>query len=329
MAYDDRDYFRPRPRVDFGGPFGPAGKGLLIAFAAAYLSALILADTVNFAMPDFWNAVSEGESGPSLARMLFVLTPQDTSPWLEGFTAGFWKLLTHWVVPANVISAALYCLFIYLIARRTESVFGTRRFLTMFVACCVTAGLLASLVDPLIAWRAEHVVIMGPAPGIMMLFATLIWLAPQQRSIFGWPLRNVVIGVLAFVVLFGLVRPLFTGDSVVLSPTHVLWGPLFAWGWMRVLQARGRIPHLEAPSAAEPWASPDYAKEDTGPTKAELKRQQKAAQERQAVQAEKERLDNILDKVGKEGLASLTRAERKFLDSQSAKQKNRHKERQP
>jgi membrane associated rhomboid family serine protease len=328
MAYDDRDYFRPRARLDLGGPFGPVGKGLLIAFAAAYLSALILADTMNFAMPDFWAAVAAGESGPSLARTLFVLTPQDTSPWLEGFTGGYWKLLTHWVVSASIISAALYCLFIYLIARRVEGVFGSRRLLVMFVASCVTAGVLASLVDPLIAWRAEHVVIMGPAPGIMMLFATLIWLAPDQRSIFGWPLRNVVIGVLAFIVLFGLFRPLFTADPVVLSPTHVLWGPLFAWGWMRYLQARGGIPTLAAPAAVEEWQKPDYQAE-TRPDKKELKRQQQAEKERRAAQADRERLDSMLDKVSREGLASLTRAERKFLDTQSAKRKNRHNERQP
>jgi membrane associated rhomboid family serine protease len=327
MAYDDRDYFRPKTRFDFGGPLGPVTKGMLIAFASAWLISLLWADTLSLIHPEYWQRVDAGEAQQVWAFRVFILTAGDIAPWAQNFSPGYWKLLIHWILPSSIISALISCVFIYLLGRRTEHAFGSGHFLLIFALSCVFGGAMAGIIDPLLMPGRERIVISGPSPGVLMLFTTLIWLAPGQRSIFGWPLRNVIIGVLAIVIAFNFLMPLFSSNPVTLSPTHLLWGPLFAWGYMSWLKSKDAVPSLASmESSTEPWAQGGFSTKEDRPSKAEIKGQKLLEKKRQEALAEKQRLDDILDKVARDGIGSLSRAEKKFLDRQSSKMREQEKQ---
>ena len=331
MAYDDRDYFQSKPKFEFSAGLHAGTKGLLIALIACYIGGLVASDSTEFTDETFWDAVRFPVEQQLWAYRVFVLVPQNVIP-VRGFDPGYWKLLTHWLVAPGLISAIIQVVLVYFVGKMLEQLFGTRRFLTLFIGGCVVSGLAAALVDPLLV-GSRFSVIMGVSGGLIGSYITTLWIAPDQRSIFGWRMRNVVLGLVGAVCLFSLLMGIFGGnDSATLSPTQPIWGAAFGVLFMLVAKKRGRVPSIaggfQQGEALEEWQKPGYMHDFKEEAFDEKKFKSTADKQRDAEErgikqrrADKEKLDAILEKISISGITSLTRKEKKFLDEQSKKGK--------
>lgn len=326
MGYEDRDYFQSKPRFELSPGVNPATKVTMIAIVACYLIALIVGNQTNFASAEFLASANAG--GPLWVLRLVVLTPMDTNSWASGFSPGYWKILTHWLVPASLFGCLMDAIGVYFVGRMVEELFGTRRFVLLFVAACVLSGLMATFTDPLILGNRTGVV-MGPVGGAVAMFLSVAWIAPHQRTFFGWQLRPVVFGLIGVFVVLNIVTGLVGSEAVVRSPTQLLWGAVFSAVYMSVLKARGKVPSPAPGSFQEAWNKRGNLPENVDPVlrslaearKQEEKDRAEAEKRRQAEGADQQRLDAILEKISKQGISSLSRGEKSFLDAQSKRRK--------
>jgi membrane associated rhomboid family serine protease len=320
MGYEDRDYFKSKARFEPSLALPPATRGLMIAVAACYILGLIAANNTSLTDPEFWALAAQPDSQQSLLVRLAVLTPGAVAPWGETFAPRPWVLLTHWLIPVSLFAAVVDVLLIFFAGRLVEPLLGGRRYLLMFVSVCVFAGLLAALTDPLIV-RGRQSVIMGPTAGVFAVYAAMIWIAPNQPALFGLTLKRLVLIVLALVLGLKLVWA-FSGGVAVASPTQIAWGAGLAAAYMSYLNRAGRVPSLEALSVRTPTEPRESWEREAAEAAAEARKLEAERDARRAAEArDRAKLDALLEKISREGMHSLTRAERKFLDEQA--QKNR------
>lgn len=333
MGYEDRDYFQSKPKFEFSSGLHAGTKALMIALIACYIGGLVAADNTEFIDETFWASVRFPVEQQLWAYRLFVLVPQNIIP-VGGYDPGYWKLLTHWLVAPGLISAIVEVIFVYFVGKMLEQLFGTRRFLTLFIGACVFSGLVAALVDPWIV-GGRFSVIMGASGGLVACYMTAVWIAPNQRSLFGWPLRNVVLGVIGLICVVSLLMGIFGGnDSATLSPTQPVWGAAFGALYMVLARRRGRVPSIAGgfqrqDEPLEDWQKPgylhDYKESEFNERKFNAVANKQRDAELEAARkrsADKEKLDAILEKISQSGISSLSRKEKKFLDEQSRKNKN-------
>lgn len=325
MGYEDRDYVREKPRF---APAPKAGKGviaLLTLTVFGYLVMLILGNATSASDAEFW--VHDTGSNAQVAQYLFVFTPLDLAFWHPASIAGVWKVATHWMAAPSLIAAAIDAILIWFGGRYVEQSMGTRRFVVFFVGTAVISGLLAALTEiPLLYLGSPRIsLVMGASGAIFACITSLIWLMPNARSFFGWSMKTAVLVLLGAVTAIGILMGAFSRQPIVPSFTQVLWGAAVGAGWMMLLKRTGRMPGPVASKSAEPWAEAgylnDYRDEDADP-KADAKRRKGEAQlaklRQQAIE-EQQQLDALLEKISKNGINSLSRAEKKFLDEQSKK----------
>jgi membrane associated rhomboid family serine protease len=328
MGYEDRDYFKSKPKFELTSGLHKGTKLLIIALIAAYIAALVISDQLEFARLDFWDAVRFGNEKALLGYSLFVLTPMNVIPVRGSFDPGHWKLLTHWLVAPGLIAVIIDVIAIYFVGKMIEQLFGTRRFVLLFLAGCVISGLLAALVD---GWLVpgKTVVIMGPSGGLVAGLITPVWIAPRQKSFLGWELRWVLLSLIGIFVVFSLVMAL-VGKDVVQSPTQLAWGAAVGALYMLWLKKRGQVPSVaggyQQEENLEPWEKQGYLNDykekpfDEGKFLEAAEKQRKTeAKALDDSQKDREKLDEILAKISRSGVGSLTRAEKKFLDAQSKK----------
>jgi len=328
MGYEDRDYFQSKPKFEFASGVHNGTKGLMIAVIAAYVVALILSDSLEYAQPEFWSNLGAGNPKARLGYMLFVLEPANVLP-VAGFEPGYWKLLTHWLVAPGIITLIVDVLMIYFVGRMLEKLLGTRRFLALFICACVASGLLASLAD---AWLVgeKHAVIMGPGGGVLACLLAPAWIAPRQKSLLGWPLRTVVLGFVAVFAAISLLYGVLGAPPAVQSPTQIIWGAAIGAAYMAWLKRRGRLPAVDGTQmqSGEAWERDSYLTTADGKpfderkflAAAEKQREEETREARRR-EEDKQRLDSLLAKISERGIDSLSRSEKKFLDEQSKKPK--------
>ncbi|MBX3474670.1 MAG: rhomboid family intramembrane serine protease [Planctomycetes bacterium] len=325
MGYEDRDYFQSKPKFELSTGIGPATKGLLIAMVGLYLGALIAGNATNFATDAFHTSSTEGAVW---VRRLFVLTPLDVNTWMTGFQPGYWKLATHWLVPIDLLAAVLGGVAVFFAGRMVEELFGWRRFLLMFVGACVISGLLATLVDPLVL-RGRPSIVMGPSGGAFAMFTTVAWIAPNQRTFMGWRLRPVVLTMVGVFAALSLVTGALSGAPRVQSPTQLAWAVLIAVSTMMLLKSRGLLPAPAPGSYEEAWNRRGNRAEDVDPVALALAQARKdeerdraeALKKKELASIDQQKLDGILEKISRQGISSLSRGERTFLDEQSKRRK--------
>jgi membrane associated rhomboid family serine protease len=342
MGYEDRDYIREKPTFGYSFSMGPATKALIAVVVAGYLIGLVVGDTISFVgafatdagVRQFWGASGESGTQQFWARQLFVLTAADIAPWANNYAIGHWKILTSWIVAPTIISAVVDAFMVYFAGKWVEQVFGAKRFVMLFIGACMGAALMAGFVDPLLMPGREHIVIMGAGPGIVAAFTVLIWTIPDRPSIFGWPLKKVLIGVMILLVAFNVLVPLASAGDAVLSPTQILWGVGIAALYMYYLKSQKLMPRIPGAPSQEPWSQAGYlhdykdddpaAQKQRAKAQKEAERREKAEASKQAeAQAEQAKLDAILEKISREGMQALSKAEKKFLDQRSKRGKSK------
>ena len=327
MGYDDRDYYRDRPRLEFSGTMGRGTLTLLIIVAAGYFVAVVVGNSLSFIDPRWISEVFVGdsESAPNarLAYMLFVLTGRDVAPWVNAFTLQPWKVFTSWLVEPTLFSMVFSLIGVYLVGRAMEELLGARRLLLAVFALSALSALCAAIVDPLLLPHRVSV-IMGIHAALLGLMTPLCWIYPRDQLIFSFRARSfmavLIIVLLALNLLFSIASP----EAIIQSPTQPVFSVLVSAGFTILLKKRGRLPNLggEEDDRAS-WGKPMYRPEqdERGSFFAQPEEPDPDEASRAAERAEKAKVDALLEKISKNGIESLSRQEREFLDSQSRKLK--------
>lgn len=261
-----------------GGDFGPVA----LPTWTPVVKALILANGAFYALRLLLHLIDPTLLGP-MDRVL-GLNPALWSSWFPLLPV--WQLLTHGFLHAvSPLHLLWNMLLLFFFGTMLEGILGSRRFLFTYAACMVAGALLHLALSLHPTFRDYAIGASGAVLGILAALATL---RPQMRVIVLFiplTLKILAIGIFAL-DLIALLLQTKGGSSGTAHGVHV-GGFLFGF-----LAARQR------------WIWRDPV--------ADVER--KLAHSREVRQQnDEERMDELLAKIHREGMSSLTRAERSFL----------------
>lgn len=327
MGYEDRDYYRERPRLEFSGAMGRGTLTLLIIVASGYFVAVIVGNSLSF-VDSRWISevfVGDSESAPNarLAYLMFVLTGRDVAPWVNAYTLQPWKIFTSWLVEPTLFSMVLALIGVYFVGRAMEDLLGTRRLLLAVFALSAISALCAAIVDPLLLPHRISV-IMGVHAALLGLMTPLCWIYPRDQLIFSFRARSFIAVLIVAMVGLNALLAMASPEAVIQSPTQPAFSVLAAAAFTLLLKKRGRLPNLGGDEDDRAtWGKPVYRAEGEERGSFFSRREEPDAEtkERSAERAEKARVDALLEKISKNGIDSLSKSERDFLDSHSRRLK--------
>lgn len=324
MGYEDRDYFKAKPKFEMSLGMPSGTKALLMAVVAAYVVMVVSTDVVDLTSPDAAGFFA-GQQG-RFALETFVLWPGNIFPFHPFADLMPWKVLVSWMFPPTMLGALLSALMVYVSGKMLEDVFGTKRYLTLFIGAAIGGNLLACLIDPFIVGGRMSLV-MGPTAGIFAVLATMIWIAPNERSAFGIRMKSITIGLIVIFGGMGLLRGATGDSSVVSSPTQLLFGAALGAVYMMFLKSRGKVPAFaKGATVNQSEASQGMRKyEEAAAAQAIEEERHQAELSKQKVKGKKDtaEIERILEKISANGIDSLSRKEKKFLDEQSKSKRGR------
>lgn len=206
----------------------------------------------------------------------------DWFPFLPLWQLGTYGFL-HGIGPLHVLWNMLLLFFF---GTMLEGILGSRRFLVVYLACMVAGGLAHLVLSLLPAFRATAIGASGACLGVLAALATL---RPQTRVIVLFiplTLKALAIGIFALDFIYLLLQWKGGGAGGTAHGVHV-GGFLFGF-----VAARQR------------WIWHDPLA--TAQKKLARSREQRRVDDEQ-------RMDELLAKIHREGMSSLTRSERSFL----------------
>jgi membrane associated rhomboid family serine protease len=210
------------------------------------------------------------------------------------------------------------CLGLYFIGRPIEEIFGSKKFLALYLLSGTLGGLMQVAMTMLLP-RHSDVPTLGASAGVCGMLAIYCTLNPMQELrtwMYFIPITIRARYLLMFVAglsIFGTIIPFDNVahaahlGGILTGIAFVRWGSKFSdWlGKLQVPRRRRDEPHTLARS--KPWRA-------------------RAARREQAIASDEfisEKVDPILDKIAAHGLQSLTDAERKILETARKKMDKR------
>lgn len=214
-----------------------------------------------------------------------------------GLQPGLWKawfpLLPVWQLgsygflhdPNSPFHVLMNMLFLYFLGTMLEGIVGSRRFLVAFMSSLLMAGMVTVGIG-LIAGEMRPTV--GASGGVLAVVVAMACLRPKTRVIFLlFPITLKTLALIYVAVdVFGVLSALKGVDTGVANLAH-----LTGAGWGYLLVKRGWI-----------WRDPVEGLEA---------RREVHAREREL--ADEERIDQLLEKINREGIHSLSNSEKAFL----------------
>lgn len=279
MGYQDRPYFNQTS----WGERGP------LRFSEFSIVTRLILVTVAVWLLDLFTAT--GKSGNWLGDSLALHADWWRRPWQ------FYQLLTYGFVhaPLNSQVGVAHILFnmltLFFLGRRLEERYGSREFLRIYLFGIVSAGLVWSLVHLAVPGNA---VVRGASGGVSTVLALFILNYPREKLLLmgAIPTPAWLIGILA---LLSDISSSVSSRSTIAGEAHLAgaaFGALyFYYGW-----------HLERFD----WSH--WFKSRTS---------LRVHHPRDDYQSLQDQVDVILEKISRQGEASLTRRERKKLEQLS------------
>ncbi|MHC4398214.1 MAG: rhomboid family intramembrane serine protease [Planctomycetota bacterium] len=296
MGIYDRDYYRePQPSFSVRGPRTVVGVLILINVL------VFLADGLFTPLPP---GSPEGASG-KIAGTLALKAGDLDRPWM------WWQLLTHGFVHASypeIWHIAGNMLALFFLGPAIEARYGRKEFLRLYLTMIIVAGLVWAVVERLQGNEmATAVGASGAITGIVILFALNF---PHQTLLlfFVIPMPAWAAGLL--VVAIDIARALQPESTQIAFAAH-LAGAAFAFLYHRF---RWNLTRL-TPS----WLS-------LGRLKSRPKLRVHDPDGRRKEDDLSEQVDRILEKIHREGEASLTKKERRTLESASRKYQKKRRD---
>jgi membrane associated rhomboid family serine protease len=305
MGIYDRDYYRQqRPAFSLPTPRTVVGA-LILVNVAIYLVDALLGPGTQPAIGRL-GALLSAHVG-SLVHPLYDWLPD------SGYLAGWFQFLSygfaHSLDPQHVI---FNMLGLWFLGREIESVYGPKEFLRLYLAMIVFGGVVWALIGRFSGEVASSNVAgaSGAVAGIVVLYA-LHFPRRMLLMFFVLPIPAWLAGVLLVGMdLYGaIVRP----EGSHIAYTVHLAGAAFAfvycqqrWNLGRLLTRWPRFGHWRPRLRLH---TPDDEQEPD-------RRQEQLSRE----------VDRILEKISREGEASLTRKERRILETASRKYQKRRQD---
>lgn len=244
----------------------------------------VLAILIGINVAVYLFQVLGGYIQPQLLERYFALSR-------EGIQSGYvWQFITYMFLHGDPFHLLVNMLTLFFIGREVEAIVGPRHFLSVFTAGGVIGGIAQILLEP-------GAMLIGASGGVCAVLIAFTTIAPEMELtmllFFVIPVR-----LRAKYLAWGLV-----GFSVAALATHLfpewghyahLGGCLAGWIYMKQL------------GFGNPLRIQKYFFE---------KRQRDERMQRMSPeQFISEEIDPILDKISREGIHSLTRAERRILE---------------
>ena len=297
MAYQRYEPGEYRPQFGRFSFFPPVIKYLIIINLAVYLfERTVLQGMLSFG----------GRSLQELFFYGFYLLPIG-----DGFMP--WQLVTYMFVHGNFWHLFMNMLMLWMFGMEVENTWGTKKFLLFFLICGVAGGLSNLLIAPLFAPPAATIGASGGVYGVLVAFAMLF---PNRYVYFYFFIpvkaKYLITGLIAFEVFYGT-----TGTSDGVAHMAHLGGAVLAAIWV-VLESRGTIDRLLG------RAMPRRSQSDrSGPVLQTRVRDArihdisssipKAPSGDPEFDQYQKVIDEILDKISRQGYSGLTEEEKKIL----------------
>jgi membrane associated rhomboid family serine protease len=227
-----------------------------------------------------------------------------------------WTFLSYMFVHAGLLHLLGNMLMLYVFGTAVETRMGSRTFILYYLLCGVGAAVFSlgmSAVMPV----GPFVGASGAVLGVALAFA-LYW-PDAELIVFPIPMpiraRTLVMLLVGLDIFFYFLTP---GDGIA-HLAHV-GGVLFGYLYFRMQGFSRRSPH------PPPRAVERVVMVQSGSAEPEHRTPVTPARPRRRVDADPvaAEVDRVLDKISEKGIASLTPAERRFLDEVAKQKKSEH-----
>ncbi|MBK7876568.1 MAG: rhomboid family intramembrane serine protease [Planctomycetes bacterium] len=283
---DSEDEGAPRAQVQFGLPrLTPAVKALMLVNVGLFL--------VSFLVYFFGRVAEQGDLWGRVFGHLF-LDPQDWRAFFAGLPV--WQVVTygflHGVTDLGHIIGNM--LMLYFFGTMLEGLVGTRRFLLTYFAAMVV-GAVVFLVPALVFGGVFDRPALGASGACLGVMIAMAMLRPMSRVIvfvFPMTLRTLALILIAFDV-FGLLVTIAERASDGTAHLVHLGGVLYAF-----VAVKSGLISLDPVEYIE---------------------RRRAVKEVEQAASDEVRMDQLLEKIHREGMSSLSKGEKDFLKRVSAK----------
>ena len=227
-----------------------------------------------------------------------------------------WTFLTYMFVHAGLLHLLGNMLMLFVFGTAVESRMGSRAFILYYLLCGLGAAVF-SLALSSVMNVGPFVGASGAVLGVALAFA--IYWPDAELAVFPIPVpiraRTLVALLVGLDVFFYFLTP---GDGIA-HLAHV-GGVLFGYLYFRMQGLSRRSPQ------PPPRAVERVVMVQSGSAEPERRTPVTPARQRRRVEADPvaAEVDRVLDKISEKGIASLTPAERRFLDEVSKQKKGRH-----
>jgi len=297
MAYNSGNYYRPSPLGGFSF-FPPVIKSLLISNVAVFLGMMFLG---NFHLGD--NYLGE------YFYHYFALLP---------IGAGFlpWQLFSYMFIHAGFTHLLFNMLALWMFGMELENTMGSRKFLLFYILCGLGGGLLNLLVAPLFTTVGPTVGASGAIYGVLLAFGMMF----PDRLIFIY--FFIPIKAKYFVILYMALEIISVGSTDGIAHFAHLGGALVGFVFLlsdgyQFGSGIGRATNIFSSTFSrrpESRSGSDY----TNVSDAKIFDIREHRHTSEEIELQK-RIDEILDKISKDGYQSLTQEEKKLLFEASKK----------
>ena len=251
-----------------------------------------------------------------LVTTLVLAFNHSWEPLLEFSSAGVWRgevwrlgSYVLWNSPGRGLSLALDMLMLWWFGRELENFFGRNSFLKSCAGLVLAPALTGSLLGPLFQGNVHWVGL----PSTFALFVAFATMAPSVTLLFGVSAKWTAIIFLGLQLLSCIASHAW-GDLI-----NSLSAAAFAFGFVRYQQGNWVLPELHLPNRRPKLrvleAVPARAPGRASTQKPDPKYPQPRALPPREEVSDLDRIDPLLEKIGRSGLASLTADERAQLES--------------
>jgi membrane associated rhomboid family serine protease len=227
-----------------------------------------------------------------------------------------WTFVSYMFVHAGLLHLLLNMLMLYVFGTAVENRMGSRAFLLYYLYCGIGAAVFCLALSGIMA-VGPFIGASGALLGVALAFA--IYWPDAELIIFPFPVpvkaRTLVMILVGLDILFYFITP---GDGVA-HLAHV-GGAAFGYLFFRLQGFSRRSPH------PPPRAVERVVMVQSGSAEPERRTPVTPARPRRRPDADPvaAEVDRVLDKISEKGIASLTPAERRFLDEVSKQKKQDH-----
>ncbi|MEM0913493.1 MAG: rhomboid family intramembrane serine protease [Planctomycetota bacterium] len=281
MAWEDRDYYRDRPRFGMNG----MGRGSVVTW-------LIVINLVMWVLDTMLTAASRGG-----ALSPFIWGNFNVEQAVYG--GQVWRFFTYQFLHAGLLHVLFNLIGLFFFGPMVEAWLGSRRFLAFYLLCGASGSVVFTLLGfiPGLLPSAGGALI-GASGAVFGILAAAAVIAPRQEVLFLFiikmQIRTMVLIFLGIAALSVIVGSRNAGGEAAHLGGAVLGFGLIKAPWLL--------------NWADGFRAPDI--------KGAIDQRRRESAERREAATEAE-IDRILAKVSEHGLHSLTAKEKRVLSSET------------